>query len=62
LFCLQGAVNTTTVKWTTGSSAIPTTEVEMRHWNPTTTITHIIITIITITTCFFTNKHRLFRD
>jgi hypothetical protein len=33
----------------------------MRHWNPTTTITHIIITIITITTCFFTNKHRLFK-
>jgi len=61
LFCLQGAVNRTSIKWTTGSSAIPTTGVEMRHWNPTTTITHIIITIITITTCFFTNKHRLFR-
>jgi hypothetical protein len=62
LFCLQGAVNTTTVKWTTGSSAIRTTGVEMRHWNPTTTITHIIIiTIITITTCFCTNKRRLFK-
>jgi hypothetical protein len=34
----------------------------MRHWNPTTTITHIItITIITITTCFCTNKRRLFK-
>jgi hypothetical protein len=33
----------------------------MRHWNPTTTITHIIITIITITICFYTNKRHRFR-